>query len=77
MISANNNFSDNQINPANNSINWNDFNYPICLKLFHYDRTKVPEAYRRQVVLLWLNHILISVSMGLNLLTNIIATAQG
>lgn len=24
-------------------IDWNDFNYPICLKLFHYDSTETPE----------------------------------
>lgn len=26
----------NQINPANNQINWNHFNYPRCLKLINY-----------------------------------------
>lgn len=28
---------------ANKSqIDWNDFNYPICLKIYHYDATETP-----------------------------------
>jgi hypothetical protein len=23
-------------------IDWNDFNYPICLKIFHYDAEETP-----------------------------------
>ena len=58
-------------------IDWNHYNYPPCLKIFHYSREHVPEDLKRLVFLLWFNHILILVTTVFNFVTNIVATATG
>jgi hypothetical protein len=45
--------------------------------MFHYVAEETPERYQRKVLLLKINHIAIIVAVALNLLTNIIGTAQG
>ena len=32
----------NSDNQETHKINWNDYNYPICLKIFHYDPNETP-----------------------------------
>lgn len=59
------------------AINWNDFNYPCLLKMFHFKRSELPLEFRRVVTMLWLNHILIWAVELLNFITNIVATASG
>ena len=29
-------------NMDNKKIDWDDYNYPICLKIFHYDSNETP-----------------------------------
>lgn len=58
------------------NINWNDFNYPICLKIYHYDPQETPEVHRRRVALLRINHTLIIVATFLNIIANIAGAAQ-
>ncbi len=63
---------------ANKSqIDWNDFNYPICLKIYHYDATETPEVHRRKVMLLRVNHTLIILATFINLIANIAGAIQG
>lgn len=69
--------TDSQMQPATGQINWNDFNYPPLLKLFRFKRSEIPDAFKTQVFLLWLNHILIIIGNILNFVTNIVATATG
>ncbi len=57
-------------------INWQDYNYPICLKIFHYDPEETPQHLRRKVGLLRLNHILIILSLIWNFINNIVDAAQ-
>lgn len=58
-------------------IDWNDFNYPICLKIYHYDSEETPEVHKRRVGLLRLNHILIMLGTFINIIANIAGAAQG
>ena len=60
-------------------IDWNDYTYPpcACVKMFHYVAEETPNRYKRKVLLLKINHIAIIFALLLNLLTNIIGTAQG
>jgi hypothetical protein len=69
--------SETNVNAQSNQINWNDFNYPCLLKLFHYTQADVPLEFRRLVFLLWLNHVLIWTVEILNVIANIAATASG
>ena len=32
------------------NIDWNDFNYPCLIKIYHYDPKETPEVHRRRVV---------------------------
>lgn len=65
------------MNGGNKKVDWNDFNYPVCLKVFHYTPEETPEVLRRTVSLLRVNHLLIIVACLLNFITNIVDTAQG
>lgn len=58
-------------------IDWNDFNYPICLKIFHFNPDETPEVLRRRVLLLRANHLAIIIACILNFIANIVSTAQG
>lgn len=58
-------------------INWEDYNYPICLKIFHYDPTETPEHLRRKVAMLRINHMLIIIALLWNFISNIVGAAQG
>jgi hypothetical protein len=58
-------------------IDWNDYNYPVCLKIFHYDPKETPEVLRKRVALLRINHILIIVACVWNFINNIVNAAQG
>lgn len=58
-------------------IDWNHYNYPPCLKIFNYDRERIPEDLRKLVFFLWFNHILIFFATLWNFITNIVATATG
>ena len=58
-------------------IDWNDFNYPICLKIYHYDPEETPEVHKRKVGLLRLNHTLIMLGTFVNIIANIAGAAQG
>ena len=60
-----------------NQIDWNDFNYPVCLKVFHFNQDETPDIHKRKVRLLWLNHILILLANLLNIIANIAGAAQG
>ena len=68
--------SDSQV-AGKDQIDWNDFNYPICLKIYHYDSDETPEVHKRKVGLMRLNHTLIIVGTFINFITNIIGAAQG
>lgn len=61
----------------NNNIDWNDFNYPICLKIYHYNSDETPDVHKRKVALLRLNHTLIILANFINIIANIIGAAQG
>jgi hypothetical protein len=61
----------------NGEIDWNDFNYPICLKIYHYNSEETPDAHKRKVALLRINHTLIILATFLNFITNIIGAAEG
>lgn len=61
----------------NNNIDWNDFNYPICLKIYHYNSDETPDVHKRKVGLLRLNHTLIILANFINIIANIIGAAQG
>ena len=69
--------SDSSLTNNNNNIDWNNFNYPVCVKLYHYDPSETPEIHKRKVSLFKLNHLLIILSTILNFVTNIINTATG
>lgn len=58
-------------------VNWNDFNYPCCIQLFHYDPAETPEVIQGKVRLLRINHILIIFTTLWNFVNNIVNTAQG
>ena len=58
------------------NIDWNDFNYPLLIKIYHYDPTETPEIHRRRVALLRLNHTLIILATFLNIIANIVGAAQ-
>lgn len=58
-------------------IDWNDFNYPCCLNLFHYDSDETPEHLRGKVRLLRINHLLIIFTGLWNFVTNIVGAASG
>lgn len=58
-------------------VDWNDFNYPICLKIYHYDSDETPQIHKRKVGLIRLNHTIIILANFINLITNIINAAQG
>lgn len=58
-------------------IDWNDFNYPICLKIYHYDSDETPEVHKRKVGLMRLNHVLIMLGTFVNIIGNIAGAAQG
>ena len=63
---------------ANKSnIDWNDFNYPCLIKIYHYSPEETPEVHRRRVALLRINHTLIIVATFLNIIANIAGAAQG
>lgn len=58
-------------------IDWNDFNYPMCLKIYHYDSDETPEVHKRKVGLMRLNHVLIMLGTFVNIIANIAGAAQG
>ena len=58
-------------------IDWNDFNYPCCLKLFHFDADETPPHLKKQERLLRINHVLIIFTCLWNLVNNIVNTAYG
>lgn len=58
-------------------IDWNDFNYPCCLNIFHYDSDETPEHLRNKVRLLRINHLLIIFTGLWNFINNIVDTASG
>ena len=60
----------------NSNIDWNDFNYPICLKLYHYNPEENPPQHRIRIALLRINHTFIILATFLNIITNIIGVAQ-
>jgi hypothetical protein len=64
-------------NLESKKIDWNDFNYPCCLKIFHYDADETPEVLKRRVALLRVNHILILFVTLWNFINNIVDAAQG
>jgi hypothetical protein len=64
-------------NLESKKVDWNDFNYPCCIHLFHYNPEETPEVLRRRAALLRLNHILIIFTTLWNFISNIVATAQG
>jgi len=35
--------SESNVNGQGSAINWNDFNYPCLLKMFHFTRKELPE----------------------------------
>lgn len=69
--------SDSGSDKAEGKIDWNDFNYPCLLKIFHYDSDQTPEALSRTVLLLRVNHILIIFTCLWNFINNIVDAAQG
>ena len=58
-------------------VDWDDYNYPICLKIFHYDSDETPEPLRWRVRGLFWNHIFILFFLPWNLINNIANAAQG
>ena len=58
------------------NIDWNDFNYPCLIKIYHYDPKETPEVHRRRVALLRANHTLIIIALLLNIIANIAGAAQ-
>ena len=58
-------------------MNWNDFNYPCCVHIFHYDHNETPEVLRSKVKLLRANHILIIFVTLWNFVNNIVNSTQG
>lgn len=64
-------------NLSTKKIDWDDYNYPICLKIFHYNADETPEPLRRKVFLLRINHILIIFALIWNFINNIVDAAQG
>ena len=62
---------------SNKKIDWDDYNYPICLKIFHYDSDETPESLKWRVRGLFWNHILILLFLPWNLINNIVNAAQG
>lgn len=61
----------------NKKIDWNDYNYPCLIKIFHYDSDETPEALRKSVCLLRINHILIIFTCVWNFINNIVNASQG
>lgn len=59
------------------NIDWNDFNYPCLIKLYHYNPDETPEVHRRRVALFRINHTLIIVALLMNIIANIAGAAQG
>lgn len=66
-----------EMSKESKKVNWNDFNYPCCLRIFHYDSEETPEVLQMKVTLIRVNHILIITACLLNFFTNIVGTAQG
>jgi hypothetical protein len=64
-------------NIESKKIDWNDFNYPICLKIFHYNSDETPETLRWRVRFLRLNHTLIIFAIFWNFINNCVDAAQG
>lgn len=59
------------------NIDWNDFNYPCLIKIYHYNPDETPEIHRRRVTLLRINHTLVIFATFLNIIANIAGAAQG
>ena len=64
-------------NLTNKKVDWNDYNYPCLIKIFHYDSDETPEPLVRRVRLLRIAHILIVFVCLWNFINNIVDTAQG
>ena len=58
-------------------IDWNDFNYPCCLKLFHFDSDETPSHLKWRQRLLRINHVLIIFTSLWNFVNNIVDTIYG
>ena len=61
--------------PGKQQINWNDFNYPPLIKVFHYNASELEPPVRNKVRLMWLTHIIVVVVTLLNLISNIAQVA--
>ena len=69
--------SDDVTSKPETEINWDHFNYPPFIRIFNYERARIPEEFRKQVYCFWSNHILIIIATIFNLITNIVATISG
>lgn len=58
-------------------IDWNDYNFPCCVHIFHFDPDETPEPLVNKVRLLRLNYMLIVFVCLWNFVNNIVGTAQG
>jgi hypothetical protein len=57
-------------------IDWNDFNYPPCIRLFHFRVSEVPQEHRATVMVLLACHLLLLVISLLDLVSNIVQAAM-
>lgn len=53
-------------------LEWNNYNYPPLLRLFHYSTDKLQNPILRVVRILHINFITVLVISGINLLNNIV-----
>lgn len=65
------------LNTKDKKVNWEDYNYPCCLQIFHYNSEETPDVLKRKVAFLRVNHILMLAVNILNFIANIVDTAQG
>ena len=58
-------------------VDWNDYNYPCLIRIFHYDGDETPKALVWRARLLRINHTLILFTCLWNFINNIVNAAQG
>ena len=62
---------------SNIKINWEDFNFPPLLKLFHFSLEGLPEDYKKISRMLLISFIIACVNILLNIINQIAQTAAG
>lgn len=66
------NFTSSKLN-----INFDDFNYPWCIKIIHFDFKELRPPYSSLVYPLWIMHLLIFACSIINLINCFVQTVTG